>query len=361
MEALILDSKYEILDMVDTFESLIWTDRFLGYGDFEIYAPVEVNYFKNLKEDLYLAQQNSEHMMILESVNIVTNSETGNRVTVIGRSLESILERRIIWGQTVLTGSFQNGIKKLLDENVISPADDSRRIPGFTFKESTNSYIQGLTIEAQYFGENLYDTIMELCESKKVGFKILPKGEGGFEFELYTGEDRSFSQDKNLWVEFSPRFDNLLSSNYLKSSKLKKTAALSAGEGEGSDRKMIEVLAESGGGSGLSRKELFVDASGISSTVDGAEISEEEYNQQLTERGKTALAETKVTETFEGEIETTLQYVYRRDFFIGDIVQITNEYGVESRVRISEIIQSQDSSGTSIVPTFISMDEEESQ
>lgn len=356
MEALILDSKYEILDIVDTFESFIWTDRFLGYGDFEIYTPVEVKYFSNLRENLYLMRRDSAHLMILEDISIATDSENGDRVTVTGRSLESILDRRIIWGQTILSGSFQDAIQKLLNENVISPAIPARAIPNFSFKASTDPYILGLTVETQYFGENLYDVIVELCESKKVGFKILPKGKGGFEFELYAGEDRSFSQDKNLWVEFSPRFDNLLASNYLKSSKLKKTAALTAGDGEGAERKTVEVLVESGGGSGLSRKELFVETSISSTTDDGSSIPEDEYNKQLTEKGKTALAETKVTETFEGEIESTIQYIYNRDFFIGDIVQIINEYGMESRVRITEIVQSQDASGTKITPTFISMD-----
>lgn len=359
MEALILDSKYDVVDVVDTFESFIWTDRFLGYGDFELYTPVESKYFPNLKENLYLMLKGSERLMILEDLNIATDFENGDRITVTGRSLESILDRRIIWKQTILSGSFQDAIQKLLNENIISPAQESRKIPNFTFKVSDDPYILGLTIDAQYYGENLYNSIIELCEARKVGFRILPKGAGGFEFELYNGEDRSFSQDENLWVEFSPRFDNLLSSNYLKSSKLKKTAALAAGEGEGADRKTIEVLDDSGGGSGLTRKELFVEASITTATEDGSTISETEYNKQLKEKGKTALAETKVTETFEGEIDTTNQYVYSRDFFIGDIVQIVNEYGKESRVRITEIVQSQDASGTKITPTFISMDEEE--
>lgn len=357
MEALILDSKYKVLDIVDAFESFIWTDRFLGYGDFELYTPVESKYFPNLKENLYLMLKGSKHLMILEDLSIATDFENGDRITVTGRSLESILDRRIIWGQTVLSGSFQDAIQKLLNENVISPAIESRKVPNFTFKASEDPYILGLTVDAQYYGENLYDAILELCETRKVGFRILPAGQGGFEFELYVGEDRSFSQDENLWVEFSPRFDNLLSSNYLKSSKLKKTAALTAGEGEGSERKTVEVLADNGGGSGLTRKELFVEASISTTTDDGGTISENEYNKQLTEKGKTALAETKVTETFEGEIDTTNQYVYGRDFAIGDIVQIVNEYGIESRVRITEIVQSQDASGTVVTPTFVSMDE----
>ena len=40
MEALILDKSYATTAVLDKFESFIWTDRFRGYGDFEIYMPV---------------------------------------------------------------------------------------------------------------------------------------------------------------------------------------------------------------------------------------------------------------------------------------------------------------------------------
>lgn len=41
-----------------------------------------------------------------------------------------------------------------------------------------------------------------------------------------------------------------------------------------------------------------------------------------------------------------------KDFFIGDIVQITNEYGMESRARISEIVTAIDTQGTVTYPTL---------
>lgn len=43
---------------------------------------------------------------------------------------------------------------------------------------------------------------------------------------------------------------------------------------------------------------------------------------------------------------------YGKDFFIGDIVQITNEYGMESRARISEIVTAIDTQGTVTCPTL---------
>ena len=46
--------------------------------------------------------------------------------------------------------------------------------------------------------------------------------------------------------------------------------------------------------------------------------------------------------SFEGEIETTIMFKYGIDFFMGDIVQFANEYGHESKVRVIEMVRSED-------------------
>lgn len=37
MELLVLNTTFESIAVVDTYESLIWTDRYNAYGDFEIF------------------------------------------------------------------------------------------------------------------------------------------------------------------------------------------------------------------------------------------------------------------------------------------------------------------------------------
>ena len=51
-----------------------------------------------IKQDYYLQSKESEHVMIVEKIQITSDTEDGNHVTVTGRSLESILDRRIVWG-----------------------------------------------------------------------------------------------------------------------------------------------------------------------------------------------------------------------------------------------------------------------
>ena len=96
MEPLILDKNYATTAVLDKFESFLWTDRFRGYGEFELYLPVDTTALGFLKQDHYLQILSSDRMMIIEELQTDTDAEEGNHLTVTGRSLESILERRVV-------------------------------------------------------------------------------------------------------------------------------------------------------------------------------------------------------------------------------------------------------------------------
>ena len=102
MEGLILNRKFETIEPIDGFKSLIWTDRFRQYGDFELYLGMTDGILDYIVPDHYFWLGDSEHTMIIEGYNIKTDIEEGNYVIVTGRSLESILERRIVWGTIIL-------------------------------------------------------------------------------------------------------------------------------------------------------------------------------------------------------------------------------------------------------------------
>lgn len=352
MEGILFDTDLEPVAILDTFQSLIWVDRFSSCGDFEIYLPIDAAIIPYLSADYYLTLRESNHCMIIEDFLFDTDEEQRNYLTVTGRSLESILDRRIIWGQTILTGNLQNGIQSLLNANAISPAITERTIPNLIFEASDDSRITELEIDAQYNGENLYDTIVLLCQTYDIGFKITLREDNMFVFKLYAGVDRSYDQEVNPYIIFSTKFDNILSSNYLESKKTLKTVTLVAGEGEGAERQTTSVESNLGGGIGLNRREIFTDAGDISKTVDEGTLTDEEYLAQLAQRGAEVLSENTIIQSFEGQLETSQMYKYGEDFFMGDIVQAVNSYGMESKARIVEYIISQSASGIDIYPTF---------
>lgn len=352
MELLVLDTNLQTVDVVDTFESLIWTDRYDKCGDFEIYTYASLDNINLFKDDYFLWSRDSDHAMIIEEKTIDSNVETGAHLTVTGRSLESILERRIVWNQTILSGSLQDGVKRLLDENVISPADSARQIPNFIFEPSTDEAITGLTLNQQYTGDNLYDVICHICTANNIGFRVRLNDSKQFVFKLYSGVDRSYNQLVNPYVVFSPNFENIVNSNYYESKKTYKNVTLVAGEGEGTARRTLTI----GDTTGIERRELYTDARDISSNTGDSTLSETDYNNLLTERGNENLIEYQYKKAFEGQMETTQMFVYGTDFFLGDIVQIQNEYGMEARSRVIEIVKSQSNDEYITYPTFSALE-----
>ena len=200
------------------------------------------------------------------------------------------------------------------------------------------------------------------------GFKILLTDSNQFVFKLYIGADRTYDQVKNPYVVFSPNNDNLFNSSYYKVKSSFKNVVLVLGEqpnNEGKDpttetdeykayRDPVIVGTELG----IARREIFADASDISIEEDDATtLTVEQYRAHLKQRGIDTLIDNLEYEAFEGEVEATIMYKYGEDFFMGDRVQLEDEYGHEGRAYISEYIISQDTSGINMYPTFITLQE----
>jgi hypothetical protein len=360
MELTLLDSNLIATNQIDVFSSLIWTDKYCGYGDFELAGDITIPIVNARAEDLFLKLDESEHVMIVEGVRVLSNVETGVQLITKGRSLESILTRRVIATQTILAGSLQDGIELLLTENAIAPSVSWRTISRLFFEPSTDPAITGLTLDAQFLGENLYTAIKEICFAAQIGFKITLTDAGNFKFELYAGVDRSTSQMDYPHVIFSKDYDNLLNSEYSDDKQKFKNVSLVAGEGDGADRMLTWAYSPAIPGldleyADLSRRETFSDGGSISKTVDGGTLSDPEYLAQLDQLGCNDLTEMEFVKKFEGEVDFSANFVYETDFFMGDIVQIEDEYGHATQSRIAEVIHSQDSTGTRVYPTFSSV------
>lgn len=348
MNIMVLDTNFKPVTILDSFESIVWADRYRSYGDFELYTSANSDILSQIKKNYYITNGNSEHAMIVEQLLITSDVEEGNKITITGRSLESILDRRIVWGLKILKGNLQDEIKTLLDECIINPSDVNRKIDNFVFEYSDDPAVTNLTIDAQYTGDNVYDVIVDICEERNIGFKITLNQNDQFVFKLYVGADRSYNQTENSYVVFGNEFENLINSSYLTNNQKLKNVTLIGGEGEGDERKYTSL----GDAVGLERRELFTDARDISSNIDGVELSIEEYNTLLQQRGSEKLSKASDEEAFEGEVETRIMFAYGVDYFLGDTVTVKNEYGIESSPQIIEIIESLDESGYSLVPTF---------
>lgn len=486
MNLFVLDKELDVIAIVDTYTSFIWTDRYQEAGDFELCMPMDQILLSYIKRDHYLWRNDSEHVMIIESIKIESDSEDGDRAIITGRSLESILDRRVIWGLRNLSGDFQDAVKTLLEECIISPSKPERKIENFKFQATDDTRITDLSIDTQYTGDNLYEVICALCKERNIGFKVTLENKQ-FVFKLYSGDDRSYDQFQNPYVVFSSKFDNIIDSTYQESSEGLKNVTLVGGEGEGTERRYTAV----GNIEGLERRELFTDARDISSDDDtdmtesfdftqypneafnylsktfvsssyfnscmtdvsefagrtisitipkynnstgvaptfatilvnsskqyvstlkvwdvydedttvktrgslenyeialpidakfiyttmfnqtaidndgyygeiddfectSIKVSNSEYITMLRQRGSEDLSANVETISFEGQAETTQMFKYGTDFFMGDIVNVLDNYGHDIKSRVVELITSENEDGsTTTYPTFATMD-----
>lgn len=192
---------FDNLCLVEEYESLIWTDRYDCAGDFELMLPLTNEAVQYAVIDNYLYSTESEHTMIIETVDLTYDTDRGYMVKVSGRSLESILDRRIVWKTYKNTGEkyLLIVIEELLQDNLMeySPRrTDEHIIENFTIHRSTNPEVYEIKIDSiQFTGDNLYEVIVSLCRAYGLGFKITLDlndiNYGKFVFEVYKGTTRT--------------------------------------------------------------------------------------------------------------------------------------------------------------------------
>lgn len=352
MEPIVLDANLNAVAVVDLFDSFIWTERFDGQGEFELYLPTNSKSLSEILPDRYLQLAQSKRTMVIESLYLNTDFEAGNQYIVKGRSLESILDRRIIRAQTILNGNLQTGVQTLLNNNAISPSDNNRKITKLIFEASTDPLVTTLTFDDQFHGQTLLEAITFITKASGIGFKITVNSSNQFVFKLFAGVDRSYLGTSGSIILFSPQMDNLASSQYFFSRREHKTTTLVGGEGDGYARKLLDVNRAGGALTDLDRRELWTDAATISSSYSGGTLSLPNYQLLLTHRGAADLADHSDFEVFDGQIDPNLDYKYDTDYSLGDIVQIENEYGLSGRTRVKEYIFSEDKAGPRVYPTF---------
>ena len=344
----------------DSFSSLLWDIRYYECGQFEIYiaaSPQNIEIFQTGR--IIGRDDDSEHFGIIESVIIETDAEDGDYLTVSGRFLMCLLERRIIFPTlnfTVQT-SYAEIVQKAVSVNALTYGE--RLIPGLSIGTAVGDcWNQKTALQISY--ANLMEWIYTICE--KIGGTANIRLEKDKDeqyhmvFELSEGIDRSVFQEENAHIIFSDSYNNLLNFTYADDISAQHNFAYIMGQGEGEARKRTTYC------NGdipyhLDRYEVYVDADDISQEeqIDGEtrKISDEDYIELLRERGAQDLVLPKIESESEIAANST-QYVYQRDYFVGDHVTVQHRrFGLsQPKIQLTGMIESFDQNGRKLTPTF---------
>lgn len=335
------------IGVIDNAKSLIWVKRYDIAGEFELYIRASEDLLALFRQDnLFLGRDDRNEIMSVEKVRLVTNFETGNYLIISGRTAECLLGRRIITSQAVFNSQTPETIARtLIVNNIIAPSDNRRIIRGISLGDIKHL---GQEIDRQFTGTDVLTAISSLSASVRIGFELRFTGTTLL-FEMYKGLDRTYSQNVNGRVIFSPNFETLGDTEYMLDKTTLYNSAYVAGEGEGKNRVIVNAQIPIQK-TGMELRELWIDSRNTSRN--NGEISQADYGLMLYNQGSERLSQTTETTTFSGTILDSGLYQYGTDYGLGDIVQIENEYGITGTATVTAITEVEDETGYRIYPTL---------
>ena len=86
------------INEIDTYTSMIWTDRYNMYGDFELRVPCTDFNYDVFQKARYITIDKSDRVMVVEKRHINTEVDKSDEYIISGRSAETLLDRRVIMG-----------------------------------------------------------------------------------------------------------------------------------------------------------------------------------------------------------------------------------------------------------------------
>lgn len=336
MEIRIYDRDLNFVGLVENQRSFIWTRRYFEPGSFELHVPITDYTISLFQMGRLVSYAGAGDAGVIEELEL-EESALHNEIIAKGRFLASYMDRRLIRGTLNFNGRVEVAMRKILSDATPLPLVQLGTLKGYTD-----------TIQFQATYKNVLDYEQKLSQSANIGFHFVPDFTNKtITFELYKGVDRSRAQTERAFVEFSEEFDNINSVNYYTNETLFKTNAWVGGQGEGSARRIVAIGDSSL--TGLDRREMFIDARDLSPD----DLTDAEYVAVLSQRGHDVMRDYPKTTTFECTTEANLNFKYRQDYDLGDIVTIRKKlWQVTANLRITEIMEVYEHGKMQVIPTF---------
>lgn len=360
MEVYVLDEWLRRTEVIDLFESCVWTDRFALSGDVELVVEGNQNYRRILKEGVLLACNESDRIMQIETVERTQDDQGRRMINVKGVSAEKFyLDNRIALRTRSAMGDNPGWSFFGTPAWIARQIFDIICVQGFiAFRDLLPFYVAGNTypkdtiaeppIEINYEAKpgSVYDILVDICSSYDLGFRIVRNQDWGeLRFNVYSGNDRTTRQTGVPAVVFSSNMDNLSGINEYESSAGYKNCALVIHKA----RSVTTVYSENVDPDikGFERRSILVDGNSVDSTLTGNALA-----KALEDLGKQELGKLGRLAAFDGEVSQFGSYKAGKDYFLGDLVEIQSETGANSIMRVTEQIYASDAQGDRSYPTL---------
>lgn len=336
----------------ENYESFIWTERYAGFGEFKLLLPVNAENSKILEQAEYINISQSDRTMFVETI-----EDVAGVYNVSGRTLESMLERRVVEtaGPSQST-SLTDAIFNIMRYNIGGFAQPAvRQVPTLMVSGNVPSWFNDpVSYDSIKPGANLYDSVRDLCLSADLGFQILnEEGSDLFNFRIYFGRDRTLAAG-NSPIIFSESSGNIHDVRRLRSSVTHKNVVhvnlppwKDDIQGPGEIWRVSNTSRPAP--EGLARREVWTDASDLR--------KDESFNatnkpSRAVAWGKQHLPLYPYLNQMDFELAKDSGYNYGRMYLLGDLVSVLDNDGVPFTYRVTEYIRSKGKEGSAEYPTL---------
>jgi hypothetical protein len=209
---------------------------------------------------------------------------------------------------------------------------------------------------------SLYSAISDVCKAYDLGFRLFKDPNASkLYFQTYVWNDRTSAQTIFPPVVFSSDMRNLENTTEYTDATTHYNAVLVMYEfknpTEGgypanlsySALEFAPELAFSSGG--FDQKTKSITLTQIPETLDPVDIPD--YLQQVA---KEELIKSRTTVVYDGEIDDHSDFVYEKDYFLGDLVEVRGNNGGAAYMRVEEQIIKYDATGKASYPSLITKD-----
>ena len=360
---------FERGSIVSNIKSIMWVERYLEAGEFELVAPVSSDLHRILPIGTFISHLDTTEVMIVENHEIQEDNKEEPSITITGRSFETLLDNRITgsnnsWtssGQpndiyTLVSGRVWNQAKTLIENHILASnlVDDNDAYNNVSVMvDSTSVFpVIGDPVEQERTiqKDTVYKNVLELLEMADLGIKIVRPGDWSplstnknidLAIIIHRGLNRSTS------VTFSHSSGEVVNAQYFWSSRKKKTSAYVYG-------KWLSTVVH-GPEINYGRRMMIINASDLdesySAIPTGATRTQIISNMNL--RAEIALASQRDIAISKAEIsKNATRYNYREHYNVGDLVSVEGNYNTTSIMRVIEYVEIQDDNGESSYPTL---------
>lgn len=382
-------TKYlDLICEVDSYSSAQLERNYHDVGNAEIHINHHVHGAESIKKGniITLGDSPDKAMFVRHmEIELTEGGKQSEEWTIKGPTLQGLMNQRITVppkgsGYDRKSGAAETVMKHYVRQNFIDAANNKRVMKELLIAPDKERG-EHVSHESRY--KNVSDELANISKESGLGWIVyIDYTRHKFVFDVVDGLNLEQNNEEGYDpVFFSPDFGTIKSQSFSDSDLDMANHGYIAGQGEGKDRKVIEI----GDKTGMNRFETFVDARdvGTEDDEDEEELTEEEIEKMLIDRGNKKMKELENELSLEAEIlsPTTREayqwkhdgylqpiqphghyerkeqqitpFVYERDFDLGDTVPVYNrKWGITMTARITKIKEIHEPGGFRLEATF---------